>query len=353
MGKNLTKNEVKKIAEILNWNMKDIKSFIKDYKSIKSIIDHNELLRLCISSNNPEERLDNAAKLINDRCNDIENTIIAIINEDVLIDIIELFNVFDFVSDKNIKFYHIFSNYEFTPSKKIEADNASSFRLKYVPPVYLELNISKLSKYLPYADIYFGKYFSSNELSYLLCDLYIYCKLDDELTKLIPPVSKDDEIDYEEIFMSKIILKLFPVLEFKLLNINSLKYFLIEEFQDKYLPYHNEFITKFLSSLINIQQNRNIVTKKLYWFIYCSIEKLHVKGYNTKAAAEIVAKYLGNDKSNSVRTRYYDIRSTAEKIKDFDLDSFINEQGFTQKINSLLERLDRENYYATLNKSSI
>lgn len=390
MSKKLTKSEVEIISKRFKWGYKQTLDYIKSCRGIDSVLDADETFRMCYKSDSPIDRFKNISLSLAENCEDFENAIIGLLEGDILIKNIILFNICNFLNDKNIKLYTSYKG----RTADIITQQRFSKEIQYISfmadiDVVAELKDHKhLDNYEPYTYEIFKKYLDEDELSYHLCDWYIYKKiehdynklqselklkitqLNSKLEKLMPKIDYQkksdflkyrnlkkefmqefnisqanydmyyDEQSYYDKYFERIILRLFPILEFRLLRIDCIKRYMDIISSIKYLPEHYNFLSNLKKLFIDINENRNELTEKRYWFYYCLIEKIKEKGYQTKAASEIAENLLGLESKGTLRARYYDKNKEAKKIKPFELDKYIKEHGFLDQINKHLEKVE-------------
>jgi len=359
MYEKLSTSEVKKISKKLGWSLSETKKAIKEFKDAESIVNHDELLRICLNSENPLKRTSNVADLLcksNYICEDI---ILKLLKHDILLFALRVFNISDMLFDENI---NVGFKVEMGGKRKtvIQDKNGvtkGSF-LRFKDFITVEVKNSDMFYGYSNPNTLFVQYYRLDKIAYNLCDYYIvmdrtyYIKNNNIKAKIISPDRRGKQKLNEflaEIFThlrknntkeENMIINLFSQVEFQILNIAIIKDTICFKSQAKYLPDNREFIRKLKNTFIDINSNRNEITDKQYWFYYCLIEKIKEKGYKTKPASEIAEKLLNLAESGSIRNIYYIKNKQARNVENFDLDQFIIEQGFTNYINEYLEKVE-------------
>ena len=104
MSNKLKNKEIKDISRKLRWSLKNTKEAIKEFNNVESIVNHDELLRICLISNNPTDRINNIAEILVLKEDDnIENILLKVLDIDDLLYVLRVFNIADFVFNNNIK----------------------------------------------------------------------------------------------------------------------------------------------------------------------------------------------------------------------------------------------------------
>lgn len=351
MSKKLSKTEIQNISKRLGWKYGQTKDYINKYREKGSILDYEDLIRTCYKSSSPIKRFNNIASLLYNHCKDEVSTIKALVNQDVLIDTIILFNISDFVQDQNIEIITV-DKYDtgvsvFVDGKEIiiqepHTDKATLTQewfsktreliiqdRDWDTEIFATLKEPKhLDNYEPSTSKIFKQHLDQYELAYNLCDSYISRKELYEYTNTRYPFRTFLIID-------DLILQLFPTLGFRIFNIEYFRKHISIKSENEYLKEEEQFFRRLRNTVFDINENRNELTNKRYWFYYCLIEKIRSKGYNIKHACRLLENMLDED-SGSLRARYYEMQKKVKKIEKFNLDEFIKQQGFTHKLNEYL-----------------
>jgi len=333
MPKMLSKNEVKKISKKLGWSLKETETAIKEYKMYKSIVNHDELLRICFKSNSPKQRIDNVAEyLIDNLEGDIIHNIVELFNIDIFVFVLRVFNLNDFQNSSLFKF-----KYELDIS--LEEVISGSF-IRYPEAFFLFPNNKDIKDLQEYNLLDSFIFINDLDLSYELIDRYILHK--SESQKFNSSRTSDINISdsYSLQFIEEISINLIQILGFKMFEINCLKDHITRLSRINFLPHNKKKLKIIKKGLMELEINKNEITDRQYWFYYCLIEKIKEKGYKTKPASEMAEKLLNLVQSGSIRNLYYIKKKITSGDDNFELDKFIFEQGFNNQINKYLSKLE-------------
>jgi len=388
MSNKLTNKETKDISIKLRWSLKNTKKAIKEYKNVESIVNHDQLLRTCLNSYNPIDRISNIAELLTLKVDDsIENILLKILDIDHLLNVLRVFNIEDMESNNNIKvedyFIKITKKNEYVDeqveNKDIDeiSDVQSTDELdeRMLKVFYNEIiknikgEVSRVSflrfpqlvlvkprnfdnfEGLIDGDLLLQKYVNRTDLANDLCNIYLKFKLErpyntkmDEIEKLSntnfhKESSKISYTFHDEV--EELIIKLIPIKHFELLNIPFIENYITIRHNLMFIPSCKTFIKKIHKLYLDVDTNRNEITDKQYWFYYCLIEKIKEKGYKTQPASKIAERLLNLTETGSIRSRYYSKKKIVDKDKNFKLDDFIYKQGFTEPIYDFLNKVER------------
>jgi len=334
----LTKIETRRISQKLSWTLKETEIAIEEFKNIKSLVNHNEVFRICLKSNSPNDRESNLQFLINNLEGDVIDNIIALNNSHQFLTVLRIFNLIDI---KNSGFFEL----EYRLSRHTEVMSGSFLRY---PPIVIarpvKKDIKSLIKYGLLNQIIFT---SENRLFNELINGYIQHKATRYMINSDLISNKDSTIDntYENYFkfIEEIIIKLIPILEFEIFNINCLRDHINILSHTRHDTHNNEVLKIIKKKFIELEINRNEITDKTYWFYYCLIEKIKQSGYKTKPASQIAENFLRVRSRGTLRARYYEKNKEVKKNKSFNLDRYIIEQGFLKEIDKYIEKLGPDN----------
>jgi len=387
MSNKLSIKEINGISRKLRWSLKKTKEAIKEYKNVESIVNHDELLRTCLNSYNPIDRISNIAELLTLKVDDsIENILLKVLDIDHLLNVLRVFNIEDMESNNNIKVESYFmkktKKNEYV-DEQVENENINEISevqstdeldermlkvfynekmkfieggevsrvsfLRFPQLVFVEPRNFDNFEGLIDGDLLLQKYVNRTELANDLCNIYLKFKLErpfntkmDEIEKLSntnfhKESSKISNTFHDEV--EELIIKLIPIKHFELLNIPFIENYITIRYHSTFIPSCKTFIKKIHKLFLDVDTDRNEITDKQYWFYYCLIEKIKEKGYKTQPASKIAERLLNLTETGSIRSRYYSKKKIVDKDKNFKLDDFIYKQGFTEPINDFLNQV--------------
>lgn len=386
MSTRLNRLEISLISKKLGWTFNKTREAINEYKSNESLIDHDEFLRVCINSIDPIDRIDNIAKLLTEQLDySLDKSILKILEIDNIKKVLRVFNCADLESIKNGQVYvglksnmkkvedpfnntsttesddnSINKEVEFMLDKTVEmnrpfnveneAMNGSFLRFPVIV-VYISSKESLADRLLK-KDLLLNKYIDLKELSYKLCDSYLNFKFNkpiDDKIKLMEKLKnkrEHDELENQILKMyadrysilQEVIISLFRIIKFEIFNMQYFKECLDIASRYYFVPEHSTFLKKIKEAFVDLDANKQYLTQRTNWFVYCLVEKIKQKGYKVKPACEIVGKLL-ELYPESVRARYYENRQIIKQRDKFNLDEFILKEGYLDALNNYLYKI--------------
>ena len=291
MNYKLLKADIKFIADKFQWSEKVAKSAIKEFLDTPSFTNSEEILRICVDADNPEDRknnvfesffnthYDNLAKFV---CNQIVNIdpcfhILAGFNSTELKD---LSGIFKTIANQ------VLNEASFLQRMPVRTYNPNSYQAPYV--IYV-----------------------------LLCYEY----LDRLLRK-----------KYQEFDSDSLLLDIVSRVGFRAFNINFLKYTAASY---SLFPFLNEKATR-LARTIASPLDKKEITKMGYWLNYVIIERIKEK-YGLRGTFRTLAKVTGK-KPSSIHSRFFGIKKIAKK-EGLTLDDIITKYSLHRLIEETEQKL--------------
>jgi hypothetical protein len=266
MKNNLSKSDIKLIADKFQLSEKVAKSAIKEFLETPSFANSEEILRICIDADNPEDRknnvfeslfnthYDNLAKFV---CNQIVNT---------------------------DPCFHILAAFNSTELKNLSGVFKTVANLVLYEASFLRR--MPVRRYNP------GSYLVPYVLNFELCYEY----LDRLLTK------KRQELDSDSLLLDIVSIVGFRAFEIDFLNRQAVLY--------SSLPSLNPKANR-LARAIASPLDKKEITQTGYWQNYVIIEKIRKK-YGLRGAFRALAKVTGQ-KATSIHSRYFGRKKIAKK----------------------------------------
>jgi len=319
MSKKLTDYEIKKFAKQFGWSPNDAKDAVEEYRGFYSIIDQDDLIRKCISSQNPQLRVLQVTDLLYGTLKgSLDSILDELMNHDPMYNAIAVFN-----------FYDIKSN----PVFKTETELLADFEKE--TGSFIDFPISIVSKFRDKKVQ--GFFTSENILRNLTYPIYVKYEICDSFIRKY--IERGNQ--YSE-RLEQLVNKLITKHNFELLNIPIINTFITEIKLSEYYTENQQKLYRFKELITGFDSdvNRNLVTNKRYIFYYCLIEKIKIKGYKTVPACKHAA-LLVNERPNTIRTRYYEIRDELKKEKQESLDELIYRYNFARELEKKLSDFDK------------
>jgi len=373
-NKKLTKTEVKKISQKLGWSLKDTQKAITEFRNSKSFVNQDDFLQLCLNSENHDERIEKTVDyLVKFSDIDIISNIDAILNYDPFLYVLWTFKIFEL---NNLDYIDV----DFLIAE--ENRYKRGFLLEH--PDSVRISTSQLEdmhrdSVIEESDYLNIKCPGIDNIMDTIINQYIIRKIDDLAAKKTNIKLDDIVHKLDNMYKSKfstfyknklhiakldikkldefginkdnieeeIYLALIRKYKFEIFKIESIGSYILYLSASEFLPYESKILKKIRNILSNrdefigININRNEITEKRYWFYYCLIEKIKekTKSNKTQPACKIVAR-LFNENFTSIRTRHYEKNEKRKEDKNFELDNFIKEQGFSNHIKEYLEKAE-------------
>jgi len=325
-NKNLTETEIRKISKKLGWSLNDTKNAIDELRKSKFIINQDELLRICINSNEAYSRIREVGKYI---ASSLEGeTVESIKNLYSTFNIylvIRIFHQSDFINKKAI-------NLKYFLDKKLYENIELSKKRSFFHPlmIYKILHLDIINEIETIKINIINSVTDVSKIKFLIIDEYIKSKL-----KLI---SESDDERFE--LLNQITVELINELGFGVFEFPILRMRIVNLYKQIHIrkEIKNEF--KNISvAFYDYNTNTQLLTAKKNKFYYCLIQKIIEKeNIKVQTACKLAQKPTGEG-YKTLRARYYDKNKIVNRIKDFDLDEFIQKQGFTDDIDEYLDKV--------------
>jgi hypothetical protein len=291
MKNKLTKSDIKLIADKFQWSVKVAKSAIKEFLETPSFVNSEEILRICVNADNPEDRKNIVFE-------SLINTLYDDLVEHVCSQIVSIDPCFHLLADFNsIELKHLSGVFK-TIANQVQ--NEASFIQKM--PV---------RTYNP----------NSYQAPYAIHALLRYEYLDRLLRK------KNQEFDSDGL-----LLDIASRVGFRAFNINFLKYMASSY---SLFPYYKEKASQ-LAKVIAKPLDKKEITQSGYWLNYVIIERLKEK-YGTGGAFRKLAE-ITPQKVNSIQPRYWSKKKIAKK-EGLTLDDIITKYSLHRLIEEIEQKL--------------
>lgn len=314
----LKRNEVKKLAEFLGWDIPSTKKALEFFRELEFPLDHDDFLRICLNASSKEKRSTNLYKfvLINIKGNDVEKLATIIKHRDI-IDIYLFFNIVDGFKEQG---HEVNLEYNRTTDPLI---------FPHFTILSDELKDSKGHVLYQSFDLYSDAPKTENDRGKILNKIFGY-------------MVRVRERKYQQrtihSFMSAaedMIIDLASHCGFKIFEIPYIREYLPE--RDGYFIDPN-FPIRFMESINNYPLlNRSNITKRHYILIYCLVEKIKEE-FGTLESLRKAAMLL-NSSRGTIHARYYQMKRELKNSKN-SLDNIINKNGLDKAINSYLNHLN-------------
>lgn len=290
MKNNLSKSDIKLIANKFQLSEKVAISAIKEFLETPSFANSEEILRRCIDADNPEDRknnvfeslfnthYDNLAKLV---CNQIVNT-------DPCFHILAAFNSTELKNLSGI--FKTIANHVLYKASFLQRMPVRTYNPSYLAPYVIHV---------------------------LLCYEY----LDRLLRK-----------KYQEFDSDSLLLDIVSRVGFRAFNIDFLKYIAASY---SLFPFSNEKATR-LARAIASPLDKKEITQMGYWLNYVIIERTKKK-YGLRGAFRKLAEVTGQ-KTNSIQPRYWHRNKIAKK-EGLTLDNIISQYSLQKPILEIEQKL--------------
>jgi len=294
MKNKLTKSDIKLIADKFQWSEKEAISAIKEFLEAPSFANNEEILRICIDADNPEDRKNNVFEsLFNTHYDNLAKFVCnQIVNIDLCFHILADFN--------STELKHLSGVFETIANQVL---NEASF-LQKMP----------VRTYNP----------NSYQAPYVIHALLRYEYLDRLLRK------KHQEFDSDSL-----LLDIVSRVGFRAFNINFLKY---TASSYSLFPYLKEQATR-LAGAIASPLDKKEITQMGYWLTYVIIERIKEE-YGLLGAFRALAKVTGQ-KATSIHSRYFGRKKIAKK-EGLTLDDIITKytlHGLIEEIEQKLQEM--------------
>lgn len=290
MKNKISKADIKFIAKKFQWSEKKANNAIKEFLVASSFANSEEILRICIEADNPEDRKNKVFEsLLNAHFDDLAKFVCKqIINIDPCFHILADFNSAELKNLSGI-FKSIFN----------QVVNEGSF-IQRMP----------VRTYNP----------NSSQAPYVIHVLLSYEYLDRLLRE------KKQEFDYDSL-----LLDIASRVGFRAFNIATLKYIASSY---SLFPYSNEKATR-LARAIASPPNKKEITQMGYWLTYVIIERIKVE-YGLRGAFRKLAEISGQ-KVDSVQPRYWGRKKIA-KEKGLTLDDIITKYSLHRPLDEIEQK---------------
>ncbi len=284
MKNKLTKSDIKLIADKFQLSEKVAKSAIKEFLETPSFANSEEILRICINTDNPEDRKNNVFEsLLNTHYDNLAKFVCnQIVNTDPCFHILAAFN-------------------------STELKNLSGVFETIANQVLYE---SSFLQRMPVRTYNPGSYLAPYVIHVLLCYEY----LDRLLRK-----------KYQEFDSDSLLLDIVSRVGFRAFKINFLKY---QAATYSSIPSLNPKANR-LARAIASPLDKKEITQMGYWLNYVVIERTREQ-YGLRGAFRKLAEITGQ-KVNSIQPRYWDKKKIAKK-EGLTLDDIINQYSLHKPI---------------------
>ena len=291
MNNMLLKSDIKLITDKFQWSEKVAKGAIKEFLETPSFANSEEILRICIDADNPEDRKNNVFEsLFNTH---YDNLAIFVCNQIVNID--PCFHILADFNSTELK--HLSGVFETIANQVL---NEASF-LQRMP----------VRTYNP----------NSYQAPYVIHALLRYEYLDRLLRK------KHQEFDSDSL-----LLDIVSRVGFRAFNINTLRYIASSY---SLFPYYKEKANR-LARAIASPLDKKEETQKGYWLYYVIIERIKEK-YGLRGAFRKLAEITGQ-KATSIHSRYFGRKKIAKK-EGLTLDDIIIQHSLQKSILNMEQKL--------------
>lgn len=300
----LRRTELNKISNRLKWDRKDTESAIKELRELSSIIDTYEFLKICVHSEDVDDRFEDVTQFLIDTLkNDPAETISNLLSIDPCFYAMAFFNLFDSLNklehELGLDFtidYKSFINWEYP--------------LNY-PEIWGDMLIKKRKE-----KTIFMEDIIPQKLTYRFLDEYV-----DHYVR---------GLNYD---LEKIITKVLTEKKLLALNIEYFRWNLCN-------PFHNNknLFNQILAISTDPLVSRKEITQGRYWFYYVLVEVLNKrKGYGLRESFRKVAKVLG-ESANTIQRRYFEKKKQA-KTKSLKIDDLIMKHQFQLSLDEVLKKI--------------
>jgi hypothetical protein len=291
MNNKLLKSDIKLIADKFEWSEKVAKSAIKEFLETPSFANSEEILRICIDADNPEDRKNNVFEnLFNTHYDNLVELVCnQIVNTDPCFDILAAFN-------------------------STELKNLSGVFKTIANQV---LNEASFLQRMPVRTYNPNNYLAPYVTNVLLCYEYL-----DRLLR----------IKYQEFDSDSLLLDIVSRVGFRAFNIDFLKY---KAASYSSLPFYNQKANR-LARAIASPLDKKEITQRGYWLTYVIIEKIREE-YGLRGAFRKLAE-LTDDKFDSIQPRYFGRKKIAKK-EGLTLDDIIIQYSLQKSILEIEQKL--------------
>lgn len=305
----LKKNELKRLAKKLNWEIDETEAAVKEYLELPSLVNGEELLRILMTTNNAKERSGEVIvfllRKLSDKIKtrtDLIEVICDILNIDCCFHALSIFNRQDILKPK---------------SKKM----SKSFLVKEL--------LSSLSSQSMINKLKPGqrKFLEPEELAYRFLDTFV-------VTLVMVESEETNKRIGEPGVWWNIIIDVVGRVGFKAFNITIFKNFVTLAAELTYVPAYERYLERLIEALNDPFFNKTEMTKKRYWFIYVLVEGLREKGLGLRESFRRANKLL-NIPRGTIQTRYFEIKKEV-KVKKLSLKHIIREHHLYRSLNEVL-----------------
>lgn len=300
----LRRTELNKISNRLKWDRKDTESAIKELRELSSIIDTDEFLKICVHSEDIDDRYEDVTQFLIDTLkNDPAETISNLLSIDPCFYAMAFFNLLDSL---NFLDHELGTDFTF--------DYKSFINWKYphsYPLFWGEMLIKKRRE-----KTIFMEDIIPQKLTYRFLDEYV-----DHYVR---------GLNYD---LGKIITKVLTEKRLLALNIEYFRWNLCT-------PFHNnkKLYNQILAISTNPLVSRNEMTQRRYWFYYVLVEVLNKReGYGLRESFRKVGEIL-MESVNTIQRRYFEKKKQA-KTKNLKIDDLIMKHQLQQSLDEVLKKI--------------
>ncbi|MCH7535983.1 MAG: hypothetical protein IH948_09655 [Bacteroidetes bacterium] len=258
-----TKLEITKLAEKLIWKDKETRLAIRELKKAGSRVDCKKLLKICIDTNIPDERLFNLTEYIHQSLEEDTVDIICdfLASPDPCFNVLTLFNFADIKSSDELR--SLFYRYDKKSNEYIE-----------LKKTFLrdDLHLDLFPGYFKYKTLRGDWRIDTYRLCYESLDMFINMK------------GLDNKVDIELLLLDVVERVGFVAFEIEAFRNLAALY--------SYFPIGNNK-AETIASIISYPSSKIKVTQRKYWLIYVLVEKFKEK-FGVRGSYREVAKMLSS-----------------------------------------------------------
>ncbi|MCH7518958.1 MAG: hypothetical protein IH964_08010 [Candidatus Dadabacteria bacterium] len=293
MNNKLSKSDIKLIADKFEWSAIEARNAVKEFLEKPSFANSEEILRICIDPDNPDERKGKIYEsLVNTHCDDLAKHVCnQIVRPDPCFDILAIFIISELKSS--------FIKLKKRPAK---GQYEASFYLRNITPGHIMVNQGL-----------------GSNLVFSLCYEYL-----DKLLKIKFRQGLNSE---------SLLLDIVSRVGFRAFEITCLK---SEAVFYSAVPYLNEKATR-LARAIASPLDKKEITQRGYWLTYVIIERIRGE-YGLLGAFRKLAE-VTDEKFDSIQPRYFGRKKIA-KEKGLTLDDIIIQYSLRKQIYEMEQKLE-------------
>lgn len=302
----MTKQEISKLSEKLIWKENETRLAIRELKKSGSRVDCNKLLKICIDTHLPEERLFKITELIYMSYEEDTIDIICdfLVSPDPCFNVLALYNFADIKSSDELR--SLFYRYDKKSNEYIE-----------LKKTFLrdDLHLDLFPGYFKYKTLRGDWRIDKYRLCYESLDMFVNMK------------RLDNEVDIELLLLDVVERVGFVAFEIEAFRNLAALY--------SYFPIENKK-AETIASVISYPSSKIKVTHRKYWLIYVLVDKLKSK-LGTRRSYREVARVLSTT-AGTIGTRYME-RSKIAKRENLSVDEIIKNNYLKKAVNDNIKRI--------------